>query len=98
MREGDMRLRRQFLAGFVRRIVLYDTEGIIELTEQPSLTALRAVAPSDSLGGGNTEGVPARVARRYAPRLIYGKSSHIPLDGTPSGIRTLDLHLERVMS
>jgi hypothetical protein len=89
---------RQFLAGFVRRIVLYDTEGIIELVEQPSLAALHAVGPSDNWGEENTKGVPPRHPRRYAPRLIHGKSSHIPMDGTPSGIRTRGLHLERVMS
>ncbi len=64
MQDGDIRLRRQFLAAFVKRIVLYDTEGIIELVEQPALDALRAANTSDS---ENNEGAVPRPRRHYAP-------------------------------
>jgi hypothetical protein len=95
MQGGDIRLRRQFLAAFVKRIVLYDTEGIIELVEQPALDALRAANTSDSENNG---GAVPRPRRHYAPRLVHGRKANIPMEGTPSGIRTRDLHLERVMS
>jgi alkanesulfonate monooxygenase SsuD/methylene tetrahydromethanopterin reductase-like flavin-dependent oxidoreductase (luciferase family) len=95
MQEGDVRLRRQFLAAFIKRIVLFDTEGIIELAEQPALNALRSVASAGFEQSGSTT---PRVQRHYAPRLVHGRKGNIPLEGTPSGIRTRDLHLERVMS
>src|SRR5579871_4383287 len=34
--------------------------------------------------------------RHYATRLVQGRKSNIPLEGIPGGIRTRDLHLERV--
>jgi DNA invertase Pin-like site-specific DNA recombinase len=95
MQEGDIRLRRQFLAAFIKRIVLYDTEGTVELVEQPALDALRSISTPDLQ---NTRGVAPRPRRHYAPRLVHGRKANIPMDGTPSGIRTRDLHLERVMS
>jgi hypothetical protein len=78
VREGDVAERRRFLAAFVRRIVVYDHDGVIELTDDPALSALRSSA--------------TRVARDVA------RAKNVPLDGTPDGIRTRDLHLERVMS
>ncbi len=98
MQEGDMRLRRQFLATFIRRIVLYDTEGIIELSGQPTLDAMRSIETVASWDEESSKGAMPRAARHYAPRLIQGRKSNIPMEGTPSGIRTRDLHLERVMS
>ena len=84
MYEGDVTLRRNFLGSIVKRIVVYDDKGTIELVEQPALAALR-----DGLGeeNGTKQGTPKR-SRRV----------DIPLAGTPNGIRTRDLHLERVLS
>jgi hypothetical protein len=93
MHEGDVRLRWQFLTTFIRRIVLYDTEGIIELAEQPALNAFRSVDPAGLEQNGSTT---PRAQRHYAPRRVHGRKGNIPMDGTPSGIRTRDLHLERV--
>ncbi len=96
LQEGDIALRRRFLAAFIRRIVLYDEEGIIELAEQATLEALQAVEEKSSQQ--MIQGTPSRRRRHYAPRLIRGGAPNIPIDGTPNGIRTRDLHLERVMS
>jgi hypothetical protein len=43
MREGDIALHWRFLSAFIRRIVLYDEEGIIELTEHAAFDALHAI-------------------------------------------------------
>ena len=94
VQESDTALRRRFLAAFIRRIVLYDEEGIIELAEQATLEALRAVEEKSSQQ--TMQGTPSRRRRHYAPRLIRERAPNIPIDGTPNGIRTRDLHLERV--
>jgi hypothetical protein len=75
--------------------VLFDTEGTIELVEQSALNALRSVDPAGLEQNGSAT---PRAQRHYAPRLVHGRVGNIPMDGTPSGIRTRDLHLERVMS
>jgi hypothetical protein len=86
MHEGDVSLRRRFLAVFIKRAVVYDDDGVIELTDAPALGAL-STAEGIVNGGG-----------RKRPSPWSEGHSYIPLDGTPNGIRTRDLHLERVMS
>jgi len=43
MYDGDIDLRRRFIAAIVRRIVLNDEDGMIELVGSPALQALRTV-------------------------------------------------------
>jgi DNA invertase Pin-like site-specific DNA recombinase len=93
LHDGGIKLRRRFLAAVIKRIVLYDTEGDVELAPQPALDALRSV---NATHDENTGSAAPRPRRHYAPRLIQSRKSSIPSDGTPNGIRTRDLHLERV--
>src|SRR5258707_13971072 len=83
VQESDIALRRRFLAAFIRRIVLYDEEGIIELAEQATLEALRSVEEKSSQQ--TMQGTPSRRRRHYAPRLIRERAPNIPIDGTPNG-------------
>jgi hypothetical protein len=51
MHEGDVALRRRFLAAFIKRVVVYDEDGMIELTDAPALGALNAAKGSANSGG-----------------------------------------------
>lgn len=71
MREGDVQ-RWQFLSVFVRHIVLYDTEGTIELAEQPALEAHDALLETISI---NKKSILPQRKRHYAPRLVNRSGS-----------------------
>jgi hypothetical protein len=83
MQEGDIALHRRFLSAFIRRIVLCDVEGTIELTEQAAFEALHAVEEASI--PQTLRGTPLRRQRRYAPRLLHARVANIPMDGTPDG-------------
>jgi DNA invertase Pin-like site-specific DNA recombinase len=51
MHEGDVALRRRFLAAFIKRVVIYDDDGVIELTDSPSLGALNVAKRPENSGG-----------------------------------------------
>jgi hypothetical protein len=50
MHEGDVALRRRFLAAFIKRVVVCDDDGVIELTDTPALGALNAAQGPESSG------------------------------------------------
>ena len=51
MHEGDVALRRRFLAAFIKRVVVYDDDGVIELTDSPALGALNVAKRPENSGG-----------------------------------------------
>ena len=58
MHDSDVTLRRRFLAAFIKRVVVYDADGVIELTDAPALGALNAAkdenAPHSMVRGVRT--------------------------------------------
>src|SRR5262249_20254763 len=75
--DGDIELRRIFLASVVKRIVVFDDEGTIELVDRPATQALRA------LRGGN---------RRASPRYAGNHLTRDAPLGVPDFIAISRLH------
>jgi hypothetical protein len=77
--DGDIALRRMFLASVIKRIVVFDEEGAIELVDQPATQALRTL--NGEIGGNGEKGAIAR----YLP----GYASDALLRGSPLGVPRL---------
>ena len=65
-----------------------ERRGKLKLVDQPALTAARVSLEALSVGGAGQRAPSMRTAIQMAHLFV----------GTPNGIRTRDLHLERVMS
>jgi hypothetical protein len=68
MYDGDIHLRRKFISAIIRRIVLRDEEGEIELASAPALGALHAVS-----------GRPRGPASAAAPEGLFCHSRSLTL-------------------
>jgi hypothetical protein len=51
MHEGDTALRRRFLLAFIKRVVVYDDDGVIELIDSPALGASNVAKRPENSGG-----------------------------------------------
>ena len=68
MQVGDLTARQHFLAAMIRRVVVFEEEGVIELAPNSALNAIEAVSGQlpknahDILSGGTPNGIRTRVA------------------------------------
>jgi len=87
--EGDLGARRQFLGAFIRRIVLHDHEGVIEMVGAPALEAVKASGPAGGEWPGRRasniplDGTPSRVLSKKMRRGRSCDSGSLGFEPTP---------------